>query len=171
MDTCVVLPPETNETLMIQRIQSIFLIFVAILPLASFFPNVWIEAGSESVARLTMIGLEETVGNQTDILIFTWYFPVLILAISSLASYSLLSYSNRKKQIKLNLINSLLLTVLMMGSAYIIYAHAESVVDPTNRGDLGLGFFLPALALVCNSIANRFIHKDEKLVRSVDRLR
>ena len=34
-----------------------------------------------------------------------------------------------------------------------------------------LGFFMIPVAMIANTMANRFIRKDEKLVRSVDRIR
>ncbi|NJN43252.1 MAG: DUF4293 domain-containing protein [Flammeovirgaceae bacterium] len=38
-------------------------------------------------------------------------------------------------------------------------------------GEYGLAFWLPAVAMVSNLIANRFIRKDEKLVRDSERIR
>ena len=35
----------------------------------------------------------------------------------------------------------------------------------------GLGLWLPGAAVICNLLANRFIRKDERLVRDADRLR
>ena len=39
------------------------------------------------------------------------------------------------------------------------------------EGTFGLGIFAFAIAMLLNILARRFIQKDEKLVRSVDRLR
>ncbi|WP_332913669.1 DUF4293 family protein [Algoriphagus boritolerans] len=38
-------------------------------------------------------------------------------------------------------------------------------------GSYQLGFWAILAAMVCNMLANRFIRKDEALVRSVDRIR
>ena len=48
---------------------------------------------------------------------------------------------------------------------------AESTILTNNPGGYQFGLFLPAIALFFNSLALRFIRKDEKLVRSMDRLR
>ena len=41
----------------------------------------------------------------------------------------------------------------------------------TSVGEYQVGFFLTPVAAICNILANRFIRRDEKLVRSVDRIR
>ena len=48
-----------------------------------------------------------------------------------------------------------------------VYSHSSEAC----ACDMTFGLFLPAAALICNMIANRFIRKDERLVRSVDRIR
>ena len=62
----------------------------------------------------------------------------------------------------------------MTGSlVYLVYLtyNAQSEILPNILGEYKLGLFMPAIALILNSIANRYIRKDEKLVRSVDRIR
>jgi hypothetical protein len=39
------------------------------------------------------------------------------------------------------------------------------------KGEYGYAMWLPAIAMLSNLVANRFIRKDEKLVRDADRLR
>jgi hypothetical protein len=34
-----------------------------------------------------------------------------------------------------------------------------------------MGLYLPIAAMICNILANRFIRRDENLVRSADRMR
>ena len=51
-------------------------------------------------------------------------------------------------------------------------ARGQQEFAPDSMGQYMLpGFFLPAIAMVFNILANRFIRRDENLVRSVDRLR
>ena len=47
----------------------------------------------------------------------------------------------------------------------------ETKLLPVVAGQYKLGFILPAIAIVSNLIASRLIKRDEKLVRSVDRIR
>ena len=55
-------------------------------------------------------------------------------------------------------------------ATYFIY-HGESKIGMETRGIFKPGYFLPLGAMILNSLANRFIKKDEDLVRSVDRIR
>jgi len=79
-------------------------------------------------------------------------------------------YKNRLTQIKLGTLNSLLITGSLVYLVYLTYS-AQSEILPNILGEYKPGLFMPAIALILNSIANRFIRKDEKLVRSVDRIR
>jgi len=79
-------------------------------------------------------------------------------------------YKNRLTQIKLGTLNSLLMTGSLVYLVYLTY-NAQSEILPDILGEYKLGLFMPAIALILNSIANRYIRKDEKLVRSVDRIR
>lgn len=156
---------------MIQRIQSIFLAgIVLVLLLAPFF-DIWTEVGEEAgrSAILTQFSLSVTLEGITSDTT-TIYLLILDLAAVALATISLLSFADRKRQMMLNLINTLILISLLGCSAYLVYT-TEPAANPDQLGQLRLGFFLPGIALVLNSLANRFIHRDEKLVKSVDRLR
>jgi glucan phosphoethanolaminetransferase (alkaline phosphatase superfamily) len=79
-------------------------------------------------------------------------------------------YKNRLTQIKLGTLNSLLITGSLVFLVYLTYK-GQSEIMPNILGEYKIGLFMPAIALVLNSVANRFIRKDEKLVRSVDRIR
>jgi len=56
-------------------------------------------------------------------------------------------------------------------SLYIATSYGNEMLRPEMEGTYKLGFFLPAFALIFNVLSNRFIRRDEKLVRSVDRIR
>jgi hypothetical protein len=50
------------------------------------------------------------------------------------------------------------------------------MLPQTNQSAAGfenyeIGFFLVIIAMICNILANRFIRRDENLVRSADRMR
>ena len=55
-------------------------------------------------------------------------------------------------------------------ATYLIYK-GENSLGMESRGLFKPGYFLPLGAMILNSLANRFIKKDEDLVRSVDRIR
>ena len=89
---------------------------------------------------------------------------------AAVALISISKYKNRLTQIKLGALNSLLIAGAMGTSLYFTM-NSEKIIDPAVQGSYQIGFFMPVAALIFNLIANRFIRRDEKLVRSVDRLR
>jgi hypothetical protein len=101
--------------------------------------------------------------------------PVFYIAIAAalsciLALYTIFQYTNRMKQIKLGALNAFLMMASVGIAAYFIYEY-QAQVPGADQGQFELGIFLPVIALIMNSLANRFIRRDENLVRSVDRLR
>jgi hypothetical protein len=87
-----------------------------------------------------------------------------------IAWIEIFKYKNRLTQMKLGTLNSLLITGALVFLVYLTYK-GQSNILPNILGEYKIGLFMPAIALVLNSLANRFIRKDEKLVRSVDRIR
>ena len=133
-----------------------------------FFPA-W-EAKAETT-RLTLYPLYYRV--QLGESVSEIYFPYCLIAILSLAGatvafISIQKFENRLLQIKLGALNSLLIAGSGFAAAYFAIHLAKDNHAP---GDFGLGLYLPFVAVVCNAIANRFIRRDEKLVRDSDRLR
>lgn len=89
----------------------------------------------------------------------------IILVLTGLLS--VFSYKNRKRQILLNnisiIINALLVGILI----YWLLNLSGGIQFP----EKGIEPMFPLIAIVCLFIANTYIKKDERLVKSVDRLR
>ncbi|MFN4363221.1 DUF4293 family protein [Chryseobacterium hispalense] len=89
----------------------------------------------------------------------------IILVLTGLLS--VFSYKNRKRQILLNnisiIINALLVGILI----YWLLNLSGGIQFP----EKGIEPMFPLIAIVCLFIANIYIKKDERLVKSVDRLR
>jgi hypothetical protein len=73
-------------------------------------------------------------------------------------------------QLKLGALNVLLIAGTI-GAAFYYSNQGEQLLNPTREGSFDAGFYLPTLALILNLLANRFIRRDDQLVRSMDRLR
>jgi len=103
----------------------------------------------------------------------TVYFPyafsaILAVAAATLAIIEIGKFEDRMLQIKLGALNSL----LMMGSLGCMVFFATGLIKENQlEGQYGLALWLPFIAMVSNLIANRFIRRDEKLVRDSDRIR
>jgi len=164
---------------MIQRFQTLFLLGISIcmgLLLAYF---IWGEVVQDQnrVVTFTAFSIDVTNTQGTpertdDILIesqSTWYVGGLAILASLTALFSVFQFKNRLTQMKLGALNSLFM-VATLGACYFLINDAEKIF-PETQGQTQLGFFLPMAGLLLNMIANRFIKKDEKLVKSVDRIR
>jgi hypothetical protein len=100
-----------------------------------------------------------------------WIIAVLALASAAVAAYEIFQFRNRFTQLKLGMLN-LLLLVATFGAAFYFSNLGEAALNPKLEGQFQPAFYLPTLGLILNLLANRFIRRDEQLVRnSYDRLR
>ena len=136
---------------MIQRIQSIYLLLVALFMIALF---IWFPQFS------TLDG--EVILQKMDLLVIIPIFASVLLAI-----ISIFKYSNRQTQFVLNRLNSLVIFILLGVFVYV----PLSVSGETQVSEKGIGLFFPIISIVFLVLANKAIKKDERLVKSVDRLR
>lgn len=159
---------------MLQRIQTIFLLFVALFMALSFFFPLWIMKGQEGELLYELFSLKLNSLNVEDGSVQEVYFPFSFVASLAAASVTVAiieisKFKNRLLQMKLGALNALLMAGTMGLGVY--FATQLIATQTATGGTYGVGLFLPAAALICNMIANRFIRKDERLVRSVDRIR
>lgn len=103
----------------------------------------------------------------------TVYYPyalsaILAAAAATLAFIEIGKYENRMTQIKMGALNSL----VMAGSlAALVWFAVKRIETVQLAGQYGLSLWLPAGAMISNMIANRFIRRDEQMVRDADRIR
>jgi len=158
---------------MLQRIQTVFLLFVVLLMGAMLMLPLWTYSPEDSevfygLRAFYFVNVNPEAGEE-----FRVYFPFSIIATLGIASITvgiieIGKFKNRLLQMKLGALNSLLMAGAMgLG----VYFATDLMSEKEVTGAYGIGLFLPAAAMICNVIANRFIRKDEKLVRSVDRIR
>ncbi len=129
---------------MIQRIQTIFLLIVVIAQVVLHFQGL-------------------------DVELFGSIYIVASLSLVSflLAIVSIFSYKKRIRQILLNNIN-IFINVLLTGLLIYWLLNLSGGISFPEKG-IELAF--PPISLFCLFMANIFIRKDEKLVKSVDRIR
>ncbi|PXW17195.1 MULTISPECIES: DUF4293 family protein [unclassified Chryseobacterium] len=80
---------------------------------------------------------------------------------------SIFSFKNRKRQILLNTISIIINALLIGVLAYWLLNLSGGIQIP----EKGIEPIFPLIAVICLLIANVYIRKDERLVKSVDRLR
>ncbi|KIA89983.1 DUF4293 family protein [Kaistella jeonii] len=97
----------------------------------------------------------------------TPFISIICVVMIFLGFISILSYKDRKRQILLNNI-SIFINVLLLGLlAYWLLTLSGGIHFP----EKGIEPFFPFLSIICLLIANVYIRKDDRLVKSVDRLR
>jgi hypothetical protein len=159
---------------MIQRVQTIFLFLVALFMVLMLFFPLWSQVNPTQTEQmiltawyLTVFEIDtQMVANQTS----TAYIGVLGIIAALLALYSLSQFKDRKRQMMLNMINSMVM-VVTLGATVFLSINANEEIGGRDTGAYMMGFYLIVFAMVMNILANRFIRKDELLVRSVDRIR
>ena len=160
---------------MIQRIQSVFLLLLAIAMITFLFVPIWskTDPASGNTAELTAFALNQTAteaGQTAGASTSTIAIGILAIIAAAVAIYEIFQYKNRLTQMKLGMLNTLILAATLGATVYYAYYVGEEMIAGA-PGEREAGFYMPFLALVLNAFANRFIRRDEQLVHSVDRLR
>lgn len=158
---------------MIQRIQTIYLTlaFIAIallfaFPLAQFFS----ETGTYI---FSITGLKNMVPGEPEAFNSMIFLPLIIVTvgIALLAVFAIVQFKNRPLQVKLTSVGVLATIALIMGIFFLYIPVIEKKINIIPNYLDSIGVYLPLVALVFFVMANRAIKRDEKLVRSADRLR
>lgn len=149
---------------MIQRIQSVYLLAVAILMGITSF---------STLARLTADNVAysfNTCGIYANKLQAISTLPLFIvsLIVTLIAAISIFLYKKRGNQIKITMLNSILILVFYI-TFFLFYFIAKGELNTTLS--INLPFTLPLIALVSNILALRSIRKDEALIKSLNRIR
>ncbi|MEP6793761.1 MAG: DUF4293 domain-containing protein [Saprospiraceae bacterium] len=87
-----------------------------------------------------------------------------------LSFFSIFMFKNRKLQLKLGYF-IIVMAILLPATAFLLFTRESSSIDPTVQVFDQVGMFLPLGAILFTALANYFIRKDDKLVKSMDRLR
>lgn len=153
-----------------QRIQTVFLVIAIISLIAAILLPIWVH---ETIGQShKLFAFHYSITARSGDMISTQYFPYCLTAIFAIASITLSlieigKYKNRLLQMKLGALNSLFLA----GTIASAFIFSNQLAKQFDGGTLGLGLWLPGIAVLCNLLANRFIRRDEKIVRDSNRLR
>lgn len=155
---------------MIQRIQTVHLILAAICLIAcTMIPLGYISPVNMGVSSVIgCLGLiEVSTGNVT----YDYFaLPLVFIILSTLlAIASVFMYNNRKKQAKFCYMQIAILIIEMVISALAIYFTCLN--DMNVEFKVGYGLVMPVMAIIFILLAHKGIMDDEKLIRSIDRIR
>jgi len=155
---------------MLQRIQSIYLLFASLVLFALFFfplaHNVYVSGKPVSVMVTGIFqdvnGAQQSTESFTALTAITAIVALIPLVIIFL-------YKNRKQQIAICYSAILVLIGYSFWMAQTVKKAIGSVQLDTHT--MGIGLFLTSLSIVLLILSAKSIQRDEKLVKSADRLR
>jgi len=141
---------------MIQRIQSIWLLIAAACAFIAYTLTLYIGKMADNAERPLLMGEK---------------LPLVVILIGTglLALITIFLFKNRKLQFRLSVFG----VILSVGLIALEYLFVESFKkdNAIPSGTYQLGALLPIVMVVLFIFAARSIYRDEKLVKSVDRLR
>ncbi len=100
-----------------------------------------------------------------------WYLGGLLTLVAVMAIFAIFQYRKRLLQMGLCAANAILLTAAMGVVLYQVLIRGKEYGNATDQGSFMTGFWAIVVALVLNALANRFIRRDEKIVRESNRIR
>ena len=152
-----------------QRIQTVFLGIAVLAGLLMFlFPVATLVLPDDGGTVWYTIADISIPGEETTI---PWPVLALVIMVAGINAATIFLYKNRVTQLRLIKLNLVLATGLLAATVLYIDVAMGSFVEQGLEPSYGLALLMPVLIMVFTFLANRSIKKDEKLVRSMDRLR
>ncbi|PST81631.1 hypothetical protein C7T94_18620 [Pedobacter yulinensis] len=155
---------------MIQRIQSVWLLLACLVFVAMFFLPVVSQQVNGVTHHFYTIGIssltEGAAGSGQKVSVSVGLI-VLNIVLTLLCLVNIFRFRNRRIQ-KRVCIATIFLSFVFVGWCAV---EAQNLPGGLEGAAYGPGAFCPAIAVLLNILAIRGINKDEKLIRSADRLR
>ena len=155
--------------MMIQRIQTLYLLIIAALMAVTLFSGLAWFAGDAGEFGLYAFGLKTAEG---ELVQSTVYMGVLLALACALPLVTIFLFKRRLVQIRLCAVELVLLigAGAMMG-IYFYLCNRYFADSEFYSHTLKISLVFPLVCLVFDLLALRAIFRDEKLVRSLDRIR
>jgi len=155
---------------MIQRIQSIYLFLASLALFALYlFPMVHHVNVANSPSMIKVTGVYQDVnGVQNHTIVFV-ALSVLTAAIALLPIIIIFFYKHRSRQVALGYSTILVIIGYSFWVAQTVKGITGGITIGTNN--MGIGLFLAPISIILIIMAIKAIQRDEKLVKSADRLR
>ena len=141
---------------MIQRVQSLWLLIVAIAAFATYTLNLYTGTLANGTERSLLLADR-------------FLLVICTILLGVLATICIFLYKNRKLQFRLSVLGA----IFSLAFLFLEYLQVEAFKKENSivSGSYQLGALLPIIMVVFFILAARGIYRDEKLVRSLDRLR
>lgn len=152
---------------MIQRVQSLFLLLVTILMVVVWFKPIGIFAGSFGMFQYDLLEVKD-YHTLMMVKFPLWILPTLTIFTALVSLITIFLFKKRSLQKMLSIVGIVLLAAIYA----VIFAYVSTI-----NGQLSSVFHasfimsMPGISMGLFLLAYIFIRKDEKLVKSTDRIR
>jgi anaerobic C4-dicarboxylate transporter len=155
---------------MLQRIQSLLLLLAAVALGVFLSTNTWTGGLEGEKIIVNPYQILQMKGGLAAYQKSIFYVAVLAGLAIALSVFAVFQYKNRVRQMLFVALNSLLIGVAVAVSVYHVKYDAMKL-DNAGEGNFETGLYAGFAALALNWLANRFIKRDEKMVKDADRMR
>ncbi|WP_316734561.1 DUF4293 domain-containing protein [Pedobacter aquatilis] len=155
---------------MIQRIQSIWLFLAALTLILMLFLPITTKVVNGDETHIFTNGLHYFVNGKTGkVLTVDVFLPLIIThaILIILCFVNIFRFKNRSQQKKI----AIFTIVAIIGFAFWCSIYAKEMPGGIEGSKFGIGAYLPAVAILFVVLAIFGINKDERLIRSAERLR
>ncbi|MBR4536761.1 MAG: DUF4293 domain-containing protein [Bacteroidales bacterium] len=156
---------------MIQRIQSVFLLVAAIVTIILLFIPIGDIYTAEAQYTFSSFNVHLPDGKAV---MSTLYIALTLIVSACISIYAIFKYKDRMKQTRIVSLNMLIFLIAVMMMIWLFPDFIFQRKGLMQDGDVfrfNYWIMIFVIPPVCMFLANRFIRKDERLVRSADRLR
>ena len=164
---------------MIQRIQSLFLLIAAIIPIILIFMPIGWYSIADAQYVFTPIALKLNIPDVPAVELPTYYIAFCLALCSILTFVALFMFKNRVHQTRMVSITMIIFLITLMLMLWICpdiifkkhFASKGVFIDTQYPFQFNYWILIFIIQAVCLFLANHFIKKDEAMVRAADRLR
>lgn len=162
---------------MIQRLQTLYLLIVIILSIVSLCSTIGLyNAGGEPVAEFSNFTFNPIAEPFTQMQAAgPWALGVILIAVIAIAAFTIVIFHKRVLQMRLTIFNMILLVGYILTYAFFTWVYQQKLSEiqaPFQpEFQLKLNAVYPLVSVILCFLAFRGIRRDEKLVRSLERIR
>lgn len=153
---------------MLQRIQSLYLLLIAIFLFVIFFLPLGVFTSGDLVFEYRAFTIRQLSGVTDLHNLPVWALGAILCISIFIALFTIFAFRNRKVQIRLCILNALLLI-----GFYIVYTAFTLIAKSYYDAGYTFSFALviPLICIILDYLAIRAIGSDEVLIRSLNHLR
>jgi hypothetical protein len=157
---------------MIQRIQTIWLLLATVVILGLFIFPYLNYTDLVGLGKKLFVTGEYTAVNNESVKQSSFILQTIATIVVALVPLiTIFQFKNRKLQIKLIYVSIAFIALLGVWMYFSSVATLDLISQSFGANNIGVGFFLLPVSIIFLAMAIGGIRKDEKLIKSADRLR